>query len=163
MAGEKKHVAKEQEDVNLIRILGKDIRGDKRLFSGLTQIRGISWGISSAICKKLNLDKGKRIQDLNSEEIGVIEAFVKNLDVPPYMKNRQKDFDDGEDKHVSGVDLRVRGEFDIKRLRKIKSYRGNRHAVGLPVRGQRTKSHFRRNRKKSGATKVNSKVGKETK
>jgi len=45
----------------------------------------------------------------------------------------------------------LRREFDIKRLRKIKSYKGIRHAVGLPVRGQRTKANFRRNRKPSVA------------
>ena len=68
------------------------------------------------------------------------------------MKNRQKDFEDGENKHISGADLKLRREFDLKRLKKIKSYKGVRHSHGLPVRGQRTKANFRKNRKKSGAT-----------
>ena len=68
------------------------------------------------------------------------------------MKNRQKDFDNGEDVHLNGADLKLKKEFDIKRLRKIKSYRGIRHGAGLPTRGQRTKGNFRKNRKKSGAT-----------
>mgnify|MGYP003994385531 CR=1 FL=1 len=50
-----------------------------------------------------------------------------------------------------GIDLKLRKEFDIKRLKKIKSYKGVRHNYNLPVRGQRTKANFRKNRKKSGA------------
>tara|TARA_Y100000310_G_C20517702_1_gene732035 strand:+ start:345 stop:845 length:501 start_codon:yes stop_codon:yes gene_type:complete len=147
-----KYQKKEYDDVNLIRVLGKDIRGDKMLFAGLTKIRGISWSFANAICKILKLDKNKKIQDMSSDELKSLEEFVKNPSVPSFMKNRQKDFEDGEDKHISGVDLKLRKDFDVKRLRKIKSYRGVRHAAGLPVRGQRTKANFRKNRKKSGVT-----------
>jgi len=151
MVDEKKYNVKEQDNVTLVRIFGKDIRGDKKLFVGLTNIKGISWTFANAICKSLELDKFKRIQDVSKEEIAKIEAFVKNPAVPRFLKNRQKDFEDGEDKHLSGSDLKLRKEFDIKRLKKIKSYKGGRHAANLPVRGQRTKSNFRRNRKPSVA------------
>ena len=147
----KKYIKKEQDDVTLVRVLGKDIRGDVKLKSALTKIKGISWAFSNAVCKVLKLDKDKRIQDFNKEEFSKIEEFIKNPEVPGFLKNRRKDFDDGEDKHISGADLKLRTEFDVKRLRKIRSYRGRRHAVGLPVRGQRTKSNFRRNRKPSVA------------
>ncbi len=147
-----KYQKKEYDDVNLIRVLGKDIRGDKVLFAGLTKIRGISWSFANAICKILKLDKKKKIQEMSSDELKSLEDFVKNPSVPAFMKNRQKDFEEGKDKHISGADLKLRKDFDIKRLRKIKSYRGVRHAVGLPVRGQKTKSNFRKNRKKSGVT-----------
>jgi len=155
---EKKHRQdKHEEEINLVRILGKDIRGDKKLHSGLTKIKGISWAFSNAICKKLNLDKNKKVQELTKEEIKSIEKFLENPAVPKFMKNRQKDLEDGEDKHISGSDIGLQKEFDIKRLRKIRAYKGIRHAAGLPVRGQRTKSNFRRNRKKSGAVGVKSK------
>jgi len=52
-----------------------------------------------------------------------------------------------------GNDLELSTEFDIKRLRKIKSYRGIRHMAGLPLRGQRTKSNFRKNRRKGAGIK----------
>jgi len=58
--------------------------------------------------------------------------------------NRRRDFDTGEDLHLIASDLKLRKEFDIKNLKEIKSYRGMRHAFGLPVRGQRTKGHFRK-------------------
>jgi len=151
MANEKRPDAKEQENVTLVRIFGQDLRGDKKLLTGLTKIQGISWAFSNAICKNLKLDKLKKVQDVSSEEIKKIEAFIENPDVPGFLKNRQKDFEDGKDKHLSGADLKLRKEFDIKRLKKIKSYRGSRHSANLPVRGQRTKANFRRNRKKSVA------------
>ena len=78
---------------------------------------------------------------------------MKNPDVPIYLINRRNDFETGENKHLTTSDLDLKKEFDIKRLRKIKSYKGIRHAAKLPVRGQRTKSHFRKNRGKSGGIK----------
>ena len=147
----KKYQKGEHDEVSLIRVLGKDIRGDKQLFAGLTQIKGISWAFANATCKILKLDKTKKIQDVTAEEMAKIEAFVKDPQIPGFLKNRQNDFEDGEDKHLSGVDLKLRGEFDIKRLKKIKSYKGIRHSANLPVRGQRTKSNFRKNRKVSVA------------
>jgi small subunit ribosomal protein S13 len=148
----KKHQRKEEhDDVSLIRVLGKDIRGDKQLFAGLTQIRGISWAFANAICRVLKLDEQKKIQDISADEMKKIEEFVKNPQIPGFLKNRQNDFEDGEDKHLTGADLKLRGEFDIKRLKKIKSYKGVRHSANLPVRGQRTKSNFRKNRKVSVA------------
>ncbi len=151
MANEKKYAAKEQEDKILIRILGKDVRGDKELFIELTRIQGISWTFANAVCKVLKIDKSLKIQDISDKDIVKIEEFVKNPSIPGFLKNRQKDFEDGEDKHLSSIDLKLRREFDIKRLRKIKSYKGIRHGAGLPVRGQRTKSNFRKNRKPSVA------------
>jgi len=151
MEEERKKYEKKEEDVTLVRILGKDVRGDIKVQTALTKIAGISWSLSNAICKSLKLDKTKRIQDVDKGEIIKIEEFVKSPNVPSFLKNRQKDLDDGEDKHVSGSDLRLRTEFDIKKMKKIKSYKGLRHAVNLPVRGQRTKANFRRNRKPSVA------------
>ncbi|MDH3353190.1 MAG: 30S ribosomal protein S13 [Nanoarchaeota archaeon] len=151
MEEKKKYQRKEEEDITLVRVLGKDIRGDTKIGTALTKINGISWTLSNAICKILKLDKKQRIQDFGKEGLAQIEEFIKNPKIPSFLKNRQKDFDDGEDKHISGVDLKLRKEFDIKRMRKIKSYKGIRHAVNLPVRGQRTKANFRRNRKQSVA------------
>jgi len=147
----KKHQRKEENDVTLVRVLGKDIRGDKKLGAALTQIGGISWTLGNAICKILKLDRGQRIQDVDKDEMGKIEAFIKNPQVPAFLKNRQNDLETGEDMHVSGADLKLRKEFDIKRMKKIRSYKGIRHTANLPVRGQRTKGNFRRNRGKSVA------------
>ena len=101
-----------------------------------------------SFCKNLGFDKNKKIGSLSKEEIEKINSFVKKPNVPEYLLNRRKDFETGENKQMVGNDLELQKEFDIGRLKKIKSYRGQRHVLGLPMRGQRTRSHFRKNKKK---------------
>ena len=116
----------------------------------MTRIKGISWAISNALCIKLNIPKSKKISELSKDDIHKIEHFLKNLEIPDFLKNRRLDPETGLTKHYFGSDLDIKKEFDIKRLREIKSYRGIRHASKLPVRGQRTRSHFRTKGKTMG-------------
>lgn len=141
--------AQTKDEGRIVRILSSDIEGKTSVYAGLTKIKGISWSFSNAICKALDLDKKKKIGALTEKEIAKISEFIKNPSVPQYLHNRRKDFETGKDSHLIGSDLDLAKEFDIKRLKKIKSYRGLRHSAGLPSRGQRTKSHFRTNKKKS--------------
>jgi small subunit ribosomal protein S13 len=151
---------KEQKyEDKLVRVLAKDIEGKNIIYHGLTKVRGISWSMANAICNALHLDKRRKIGSLTNEEIKKISEFMSNPKIPGYLLNRKKDFETGEDKHLFGTSLELQQEFDIKRLRKIRSYRGYRHAMGLPVRGQRTRSHFRKN--KSKGTGIKKKVKKE--
>ena len=73
--------------------------------------------------------------------------------MPKQLLNRRHDFTSGEDKHLTGSDLELSKEIDIKRLKKIKNYKGLRHGSKLPLRGQRTKSNFRKNRRKGSGIK----------
>jgi len=152
----KKQVEERPED-KVVRILQRDIEGGMTLYPGLTKIKGVSWTLSNATCKLTKIDRTKKIGLLSPEEIKQIEEFLKNPDIPGYLKNRQKDFETGKDSHIISVDLDLKKEFDIKRLKKIKSYKGFRHMSGLPVRGQRTKSNFRKNRSKGAGIKKKSK------
>ena len=68
--------------------------------------------------------------------------------MPLWMVNRRRDYEDNKDKHLVTTDLMFTKDNDLKRLKKIKSYRGVRHTQGLPVRGQRTKSNFRKSKGK---------------
>ena len=129
---------------SLIRIHGFDVPGSRNILVGLTYIKGISWAISNAICIKLGIARSKRIQELSKDEVKKIEGFMNNLDVLTFQKNRRFDPETGKTSHLFGSDLDIAKEFDIKRLKAMKSYVGIRHAAGQPVRGQRTKSHFRR-------------------
>lgn len=140
-----KKTEKELEE-SLIRILSTDIPGNKSVYSGLTRIKGVSWSFSNAVCRVLGIDKEKKVKELNEEEIKKISEFIRNPKLPVFILNRRKDFATGQDKHLSGTDVDLERDFDIKRLRKIKSYRGFRHALGQPTRGQRTRSHFRKNK-----------------
>jgi len=146
-------ITQEKSEFRVVRILSKDIEGKMTTYSGLTKIKGVSWALSNAICKKLGIDRKKKIGQLTDSEIKKIEAFIKNPEVPGYLKNRRNDFEKGDTSHLSGSDLDLKKEFDIKRLKKIKSYRGYRHMSGLPSRGQRTKGNFRKNRSKSAGIK----------
>ena len=149
-----------KNEEKLIRILSKDIEGGLNVYVGLTKIKGISWSLANAICKSLNLDKKKKIGALSKEEIDKINDFLKDPKMPVYLLNRRVDFETGENKHLIGSTLELQKEMDIGRLKKIKSYRGLRHSVGLPLRGQRTRSHFRRNKRKSvGIKKKGAPVG----
>jgi len=142
----------------VIRILQTDIPGNKNVYTGLTRIKGVSWAVSNALCILNKLDKHKKIEDLTKEEIEKIENYLKNPQLPIYLINRRNDFTTGETKHLLGSDLDVAKELDVKRLKKIRSYRGLRHAMGQPTRGQRTRSHFRSNRKKGVGIKLKKKI-----
>jgi small subunit ribosomal protein S13 len=143
----------QKSEERIVRILGRDIEGKMTVYSGLAKIKGVSWSLSNAACNLLKIPKTKKIGTLTDLEIEKITKFLKNPSVPEYLFNRRRDFETGEDKHLLGSDLDLKKEFDIKRLKKIKSYRGSRHALGLPSRGQRTKGNFRRNRKKGSGIK----------
>src|SRR4030043_2121553 len=153
----KKHTEKKKEYYSIVRILQTDLPGNKKLLTGLTYIKGVSWAISNAVCKILKLDENKKIMELTEKEIDLITEFLKNPKLPKFLLNRRKDFETGEDGHFIGTNLDMKKEFDIRRLKKIRSYRGLRHALGQPTRGQRTRSHFRSKGKKkaAGVTKKN--------
>ena len=151
-----------EEYFSIIRIMQTDIPGNKNLLTGLTYIKGVGLGISNALCKILKLNPGKKISDLGKKEIKEIEDFLKNPEkLPEFLKNRRNDFETGEDSHLVGAELDMKKEFDIRRLKKIRSYRGLRHAFGHPTRGQRTRSHFRAKGKKKAIGVKTRKVGKK--
>jgi len=154
--------SEERSEDRIVRILSKDVEGKMTVYSGLAKIKGISWSVSNAVCKILKLDKKRKIGSLTNDEIEKISNLVKGSKLPTFLVNRRKDFDTGKDEQLVGSDLDLKKEFDIKRLKKIKVYRGYRHIAGLTMRGQRTKANFRKNRKKgSGIKKKVAKVGKK--
>ncbi|MEM4152979.1 MAG: 30S ribosomal protein S13 [Candidatus Pacearchaeota archaeon] len=138
-----KEKSKEKEEI--IRIASTDIPARLSVYAGLTKIKGISWSFSSAICNVLDIDKRKKISDLTEAEIEKINFLIKNpSSLPPWILNRRKDIETGQDRHLITAELDLQREFDIRRMKKIKCYKGIRHALGQPVRGQRTRSHFRK-------------------
>ncbi len=106
------------------RIIGIDIPGKKRLTVSLTYIFGVGYSRALDIIAKLGLDPDKHADKLTGDEISRINALLQS----EYM--------------VEG-DLRRQVQNNIKRLINIHSYRGMRHRVGLPVRGQRTRTNSR--------------------
>jgi small subunit ribosomal protein S13 len=136
-----------KEIKGIVRILGADIKGDTQLLISLQKIKGVGGVLADTICKVHNFDRGRKIGSLSDEELKKIENTLKNPEkfgIPSWMLNRRKDPETGEDNHLIGPDLSFTKKQDIKKMMNMKSYKGVRHMFGLPVRGQRTKSSFRK-------------------
>lgn len=107
----------------MARISGIDLPKEKRVEIGLTYIYGIGRARSNEILKNAGVNPDTRVKDLTENEVQSIREQIANY-------------------HVEG-DLRREVSMNIKRLREINSYRGNRHRRNLPVRGQNTKNNAR--------------------
>lgn len=135
----------EQEFRHLVRIAGKDIKGEKNVVFGLALIRGIGPRTARIVCNKAGVGWNKKMGNLADKEVEALEKATNELEkAPPWLLNRQKDYRSGKNRQVIGADLMLGLREDINRMRKIRSYIGIRHESGLPVRGQRTRSTFRK-------------------
>jgi small subunit ribosomal protein S13 len=138
-----------EEIRGIVRIAGTDIKGEKKLFSSLMRIKGVGNSLANAVCRIHGFNRNRKVGTLTDEEIKKIEDTIKNpakFGVPSWALNRRKDIETGLDEHLIGTDLVFIQKQDIKRMIDMKSYRGVRHMYGLPVRGQRTRSSFRKGR-----------------
>ncbi len=106
------------------RIAGVDIPDNKRIEIALTYIYGIGRTLAQKILTKAEVDWNKKTKDLTEEELTRIRHIV-------------------EREHKVEGDLRREVAANIKRLMDMGCYRGLRHRMGLPVRGQRTRSNAR--------------------
>ena len=140
-----------QELKYFVRIANTDLDGNKQIGNALTKIKGISFMLSHAILNVANIQKTKKAGYLSDDQASRIDEIIKDpskFGVPSWMFNRKRDPEDNLDKHLTGTNLTFIQDNDIKMMKKIKSYKGIRHSLGLPVRGQRTRSNFRRNKGK---------------
>ncbi len=110
----------------MARIAGVDLPRDKRVEIGLTYIYGIGLSRSQQILKDSGVNPDIRIKDLSDADVAALRAAIQMY-------------------QVEG-DLRRMEAMNIKRLMDIGTYRGRRHRLGLPVRGQRTRTNARTRR-----------------
>ncbi len=120
------------------RVIGIDIPGNKRLEISLTYIYGVGRTLSNQIIEELQFDMNMKASNLTEEDIARINAYLQT-------------------KCVVEGDLRRQTQNNIKRLIGINCYRGLRHRLGLPVRGQRTRTNSR-TRKGKRKTVANKKI-----
>ena len=106
------------------RVNGVDIPDKKRLVISLTYLYGVGDHVASEICKTLNLSEDMRAHNLTEDDIAKINALLTK-------------------QYVVEGDLRRQVQSNIKRLISIHCYRGMRHRLGLPCRGQRTRTNSR--------------------
>ncbi len=107
----------------MARIAGVDLPKNKRGIIGLTYIYGIGKSRAKEILDKAGVDEDKKVKDWDDADIAGIRREIANYRI------------EGE--------LRSEVQLNIKRLMDIGSYRGIRHRLGLPLRGQRTKNNSR--------------------
>ncbi len=106
------------------RLMGVDIPNDKQIQYSLTYLYGVGLFTAREVCQRLGIDPTRPARDLGEEELSQLSTML------------ERDF------LVEGP-LRRQLTQNISRLREVKSYRGMRHRLGLPVRGQRTKTNAR--------------------
>lgn len=140
-----------QEIKHLVRIANTDLDGRKHVLYALAKIKGVGINFAHAVCKVTKVSPTKKIGLISEEDIKKLsDAVAKPLEhgLPIWFLNRRKDLETGKDMHFITSELQFAIENDIKFMKKIKCYKGVRHMLGQPVRGQRTRSHFRRNKGK---------------
>jgi small subunit ribosomal protein S13 len=106
-----------------MRIQGINIPDEKRLEVALTAVYGIGRSRAQSICENLGIDGGTKPKDLSADQEAKIRESIETFKI------------EGDLKREIGA--------NVKRLKDILCYRGNRHARKLPVRGQRTKTNSR--------------------
>jgi small subunit ribosomal protein S13 len=106
------------------RILGVDLPNDKKTLYSLQYLYGVGPAVARELCEKAGVNPDSRARELTDEEIGRLALILER------------------DYTVEGP-LRRQVTQNINRLRDIKCYRGTRHRLGLPVRGQRTRTNAR--------------------
>jgi small subunit ribosomal protein S13 len=140
-----------EEIKHIVRIANADLKGEKAILVALQKIKGMGIMYSNMACRMAHVPITKKAGLLNSSEIERLNDVIMHpvkYNVPEWMMNRKQEFDTGKTTHLITGDLDYAVEQDLRRMKKIKSYKGVRHSVGLTVRGQRTKSNFRRNKGK---------------
>ncbi len=136
-----------QEYRHIVRIVGNDIPGEKKILIGLTQIRGIGFNFANAILDSLKISPNTNIGYLSDSQVQSIEKILKNpseVNFPSWFLNRRKDVETGEDKHLITSDIAFTVRNDVEREKATNSWRGFRHMYGLKVRGQRTRTTGRK-------------------
>lgn len=143
---------------HIVRVVNTDLDGSKPILHSIRKIKGIGAMYANMVCTLAKVDKTKKTGTLTESDVAKLDDVIKNpakYHVPTWMMNRRKDYESGEDMHLITSNLDFHSGNDVKMMRKIKSYKGVRHSLGQPTRGQRTKSNFRRNKGKvMGVTKA---------
>jgi len=138
-----------QEFRAIVRISGTDCDGSRRVDHAISSIKGIGPTLARAIVKAANIPLNARLGYLTEDEIERIKEVTENpiaYGIPSWMVNRQRSPETGKDLHLIGSDLEIRTRMDIDGMKRMRSWKGIRHSLGLKVRGQRTKTTGREGR-----------------
>ncbi|KAJ1570026.1 ribosomal 40S subunit protein S18B, partial [Nowakowskiella sp. JEL0078] len=134
---------------HILRLLNTNVDGRRKVTYAMNAIKGCGRRYANLVCKKADVDMTKRAGELTTDELERLVVIMQNprqYKIPDWFLNRQKDFTTGKYSQVlaNQVDNTIRE--DLERLKKIRAHRGVRHAYGLRVRGQHTKTTGRKGR-----------------
>ena len=132
-----------QEYRHILRIMGTDVSGTLKASYAVAEIKGVSSSLANAVLKKAGVNPDQRVGFMTESDVSKIEDVIKDpvkYGIPAWMFNRRKDSESGKDMHVLSAELALKIKTDIDGAKEIRSWRGYRHAYGLKVRGQRTKT-----------------------
>ncbi|MEM2878590.1 MAG: 30S ribosomal protein S13 [Candidatus Hadarchaeales archaeon] len=136
-----------EEFRHIVRVAGKDLPGEKKVLMALTGIKGVGLAYARAVMYASGIDPNTKLGNLKPEQVELIENIMKNPTehgIPVFIVNRRKDYERGGEHHMIGSEVDLTIKADIGREKKMRSRRGIRHELGLPVRGQRTKTTGRK-------------------
>lgn len=153
----------EKEFKYLVRVASTDLDGNKQLAYAMQKIKGVSLMFANAVCQISGVDPLAKTGYLEDADVEKLTTTLKDTSkIPTWLKNRQKDYETGVDKHLLVADLDFTQDNDIKRLKMVKSYKGLRHQWHLPLRGQRTQANFRRTKTANSRKKKQMKMKKSS-
>ncbi len=143
----------EKQDENfryIVRVSNTDLDGKRKIVDSIRKIKGVGFSFANALCSLSGINKNLRTGDISDADIAKIEDALKNahLKLPVWMLNRRRDVENNVSTHLVSTDLTFAQDNDIRQMQRIRSYKGVRHMAGAPVRGQRTRSNFRKNKGK---------------
>jgi len=136
-----------EEFKHILRITGTDVDGTLKAAYALTKIKGVNLNLANAILGKAGVNPETRAGFLTEAEVERIEEIIKEPtkhELPGWLLNRRKDVETGKDLHLISADLFLRTKMDIDQMKDMRSWIGYRHAYGLKVRGQRTRTTGRK-------------------
>jgi len=132
---------------HILRIVGKDIQGSKKVIVALSEVKGIGYNLAQVLLQSLKISPNIRLGFLTDRELGDIEAAIRDLTrvgMPDWYLNRRKDMETGSNRHLLTSELDFTISNDIEREKSVMSWRGYRHMFGLRVRGQCTRTTGRK-------------------
>ncbi len=135
-----------KEIKHVVRLAKTDLDGTKKAAFALLKVPGINIRFAQALLKTAQINPNLRLGELDDSQLKKIEEILQDpvkYGIPYWMVNRVKDPQTGQNLHIYGSDLFLKFKEDIDNMRKIKSWKGIRHALNLKVRGQHTRTTTR--------------------